>query len=84
MITGNHEYYGNDISKTDEHITEICKTRSDISFLNNSTELYNGYRFIGTTQWTKIHDPRYLINDFTYINDMNVRRYNHNCMVRLN
>lgn len=76
LVTGNHEYYGNSISKTDEHITEICKTRKNISFLNNSTELYKGFRFVGATQWTKIHDPRYLINDFTCINDMNVRRYN--------
>lgn len=76
LIAGNHEYYGNDISKTDEHIMDICKTRPNISFLNNTTELYNGYRFIGSTQWTKIDEPRFLINDFDLIHNMDIKRYN--------
>jgi Icc-related predicted phosphoesterase len=76
LITGNHEYYGNDIYKTDEYIANICSSKGNISFLNNATELYNGYRFIGSTQWTRINEQRFLINDFTYINNMSVERYN--------
>jgi Icc-related predicted phosphoesterase len=62
--------------KTDEHIMEICRTRGNITFLNNSTELYNGYRFIGSTQLTQIYEPRFLVNDFAQRNDMSVRQYN--------
>lgn len=77
VITGNHEYYGNHKTETDMRIHEICNTRNNISFLDNSTELYDGYRFIGTTQWTHIHDPVHLITDFTAIHNMTVARYNH-------
>ena len=76
LITGNHEYYKNDIIKADDKVREVCNCRSNLSFLNNTTELYNGYRFIGTTLWTHISDPQYLITDFTAINDMTVYRYN--------
>ena len=76
VITGNHEYYKNDMVKADNKVSEICNSRSNLSFLNNTTELYNGYRFIGTTLWTHISDPQYLINDFSAIKDMNVNRYN--------
>jgi hypothetical protein len=44
--------------------------------LDNTTELYNGHRFIGSTQWTHISDPKYLITDFTAIKKMDVNRYN--------
>ena len=76
IITGNHEYYKNDMVKADHKVSEICNSRSNLSFLNNTTELYNGYRFIGTTLWTHISDPQYLITDFSAINDMSVYRYN--------
>ena len=76
LITGNHEYYQNDIIKTNEQVREICNSRNNLTFLNNTTELYDGVRFIGTTQWTHIGDPKCLISDFTIIKDMNVNRYN--------
>ena len=76
IITGNHEYYQNDIIKTNEKVHEICCSRNNLSFLDNTTEFYNGIRFVGTTQWTHICDPQYLINDFSAIKDMNVNRYN--------
>ena len=69
-------WVSNDIVKTNEGIERICGSISNVSFLNNSTELYNGYRFIGTTQWTHITDSRYLINDFSVIKEMDVNRYN--------
>jgi predicted phosphohydrolase len=76
LITGNHEYYQNDIIKTNNEVRELCSSRSNLSFLDNTTELYNGHRFVGTTQWTHISEPKYLINDFTAIKDMSVNRYN--------
>jgi Calcineurin-like phosphoesterase len=66
----------NDIVEANEHVREICNGRSNLSFLDNTTELFNGFRFIGTRQWTHIIDPKYLITDFTAIKDMNVNRYN--------
>jgi predicted phosphodiesterase len=76
LITGNHEYYQNDIIQTNNKVREICSNRSNLSFLDNTTELYNGHRFIGSTQWTHISDPKYLITDFTAIKKMDVSRYN--------
>lgn len=76
LIAGNHEFYGNKIDETINTIKEICDNITNITFLNNSYEDYNGYRFIGSTQWTKIKDSRFVINDFSQIKELNVDKYN--------
>jgi predicted MPP superfamily phosphohydrolase len=79
LITGNHEYYKTlGIDETNKKIKEIItENRLDnISFLNNSYEDYQGYRFVGSTLWSKISDNKYLINDFTEIKNLSVEKYN--------
>ena len=84
LIAGNHEYYnlgankGKSINEIDEQIDFILKTNklSNITYLNDSYEDYNGHRFIGTVLWSHISNPNYLINDFEQILDMNVQVYN--------
>lgn len=78
LITGNHEYYshGKSIDETNEYIESICSKYSNISFLNNKYELYEGYNFVGTTLWSKITNTKYEINDTSFIKDMNISLYN--------
>lgn len=84
LITGNHEYYGSTIDKTNEKITEIVSTLRGVTFLNNSIEIYNGYTFVGTTLWSNLRDFRYLTCDrkrikeisFTKINELHNKSIN--------
>lgn len=64
VISGNHEYYnGNTIEETNDYLKEYLKQYDNISFLNNSYEIYENYYFIGTTLWSKIKNPLYETND---------------------
>ncbi len=76
VITGNHEYYNNDITETNEYLTEYFKKYKNISFLNNSYKIYDNYYFIGTTLWSKITNPLYEINDVHKIKDFNYLKCN--------
>ena len=76
VIAGNHEFYGNDIEQTKQEINKICMDIPNVSFLDNSYEDYDGYRWIGSTQWTKIENPQFIINDFSQIKNLSVNRYN--------
>lgn len=76
LITGNHEFYNNNIDNTIIKITELIANLPKITFLNNSYEDYCGIRFIGTTLWTNITEPEYQVNDITCINDFSIEKYN--------
>jgi len=76
LVTGNHEYYKNDLSLTEEKIKEIIVNLKNVSFLNNSYEDYLGYRFVGTTLWSKITNPDFLTNDFNQIKNLTIKKYN--------
>ena len=69
VIVGNHEHYNNNktIRETITYLTEYFLQFDNISFLNNSYEIYDNYYFIGTTLWSKITNPMYEINDVTQI-----------------
>ncbi len=84
LIHGNHEYYQLQENKG-KSMTEIYhRTQSIIkdNKLNNIHFLYNShydvgqYRFYGTILWTKITDPRYLINDAAQIEEFNFSAIN--------
>jgi len=75
IIAGNHEYYNNDIIKTKEHISLICKNYKNISFLDNSSEYYKNYNFIGTTLWSHITKPAFVINDTKLIKNFSIPEY---------
>ena len=76
VITGNHEYYNNNIEETNEYLENYFKQYSNISFLNNKVEYYENYYFIGSTLWSKITKPEYEINDVYSIDNFDYKKYN--------
>jgi predicted phosphodiesterase len=76
IIAGNHEYYKNDIIDTKEKIKSVCDNFKNITFLDNSYEDYEGYRFVGTTLWTDIKNKQYTINDTKMIKNLSIDYYN--------
>ena len=76
IIAGNHEYYSNDIIETKNKISSICSEFKNISFLDNTYEDYSDYRFIGTTLWTHINKPAFIINDTKMIKNFSIPKYN--------
>ena len=82
VIAGNHEYYNNRVAETKRKIREVCdsinttNSNTNVSFLDNSWEDYEGERFIGTTLWSHISKPQYTINDTKQIKDFDVEAYN--------
>lgn len=77
LVAGNHEFYahGHSISDTLKQIQAVVSKYPNITFLHNSTEVYQGIRFIGTILWSKIVNPAYTINDTNCIKDMTVETY---------
>ena len=87
LITGNHEYYNSE--KYGEHsmddvntmINSIIKFHKlyNITFLNNSYEIYNDIIFVGTTLWSNIQSQNMndlaLMNDFKQIENMTYDTY---------
>lgn len=69
VIAGNHEYYNKTktIEETNLYLTNYFKQFKNISFLNNTWEYYENQCFIGTTLWSKITRPEYVINDVHFI-----------------
>lgn len=84
IIAGNHEYYAagankhHDMSEIDDKIEQIIKDNNlyNVSFLDNSYEDYNGYRFVGSTLWSSLNSPQRYINDFNLIPEMTEELYN--------
>jgi len=78
VISGNHEYYNKkkNIVQTNKFLKLYFKKYSNISYLNNSYEIYEGFCFIGTVLWSKITNPCYEINDTYQIPNLNCFRYN--------
>jgi len=78
IIAGNHEYYSM-ISRTSikNAIQENCANFCNITFLDKNWVDYDGYRWIGTTLWTKVDEnPRKTINDMNYICEFKPSDYN--------
>lgn len=76
LIAGNHEYYGRTIEDTDILIQSICDKLDNVIYLNNSSDTYEGYKFIGTTLWSQVDQKCAIINDFDKIRYMNFTLYN--------
>jgi predicted phosphohydrolase len=78
VIPGNHEYYNKTktIQETNNHLKEYFQNFNNISFLNNSYEIYDDYCFVGTTLWSKIINPNYKINDVYNIPNFDYIQYN--------
>jgi len=84
LIHGNHEYYqlqenkGKSMSEIYQKTQNIIKDHklNNINFLYNSHYDIGKYRFYGTVLWTKITDPRYLINDEAQIQEFSFSAIN--------
>ena len=78
VITGNHEYYNNKktIDETNEFLVDYFKQYTNITFLNNTFEYYEGYCFVGTTLWSNVKNPEYKINDIYAIKNFDYIKYN--------
>jgi predicted phosphodiesterase len=86
VISGNHEYYNKTktIKETNEFMQKYFQQFDNISFLNNSYEMYDGYCFIGSTLWSKILNPEYKINDVYNIPHFDYIQYNKLNMLSVN
>jgi predicted phosphohydrolase len=81
IITGNHEYYHNDIDKVDNHLRHYFMQFNNITLLNNTSSLYNNYYFIGTTLWTNVTQDASDINDTKFIANFDIHSRNkHNAL----
>lgn len=78
IIAGNHEYYHDffRLQQTKEYLANYFTKFHNISFLDNTFEIYQGYCFIGTTLWSHIYNPNYEINDVYKIANFDVNEYN--------
>ena len=78
VIAGNHEYYQKTktIQETNEFMENYFKQFNNISFLNNTYEIYNDYCFVGTTLWSKITNLEYSQNDVSKIPHFDYIEYN--------
>ena len=65
VIADNHEYYKGKKSMEDtlEYMNKYFEQYTNITFLDNTYETYEGYTFVGTTLWSKVTNPQYKIND---------------------
>lgn len=77
VIAGNHEYYNDkNMEETKEFMKKYFKQFTNISFLDNSCEMYENKCFIGTTLWSKITNQKYKINDVKFIPELSCEKYN--------
>ena len=86
VIAGNHEYYQKTykMNEVEKYLEEYFTRFDNISFLNNSSVIYDNHCFIGTTLWSKITDPSYEINDVYSIPNFDYLKYNRLNMLSVN
>lgn len=71
FVLGNHDYYGSEPKRVEEHVQNLVSKRDNLFWLDNNTVEIGGQKFFGGTLWFK-DDPhtvfysRYL-NDFSQI-----------------
>lgn len=79
VIAGNHEYYFSGkkgMEEMNDYMINYFNQFKNITFLDNTYELYNDYVFVGSTLWSKVKNPQYKINDVHAIKNMSVALYN--------
>jgi predicted phosphohydrolase len=80
LIAGNHEYYSNvySMEQINIKINLIIKENNltKITFLNNSSEEYDNYLFVGSTLWSCVRNTNNLTNDFNMILNITPEIYN--------
>jgi predicted phosphodiesterase len=82
LVHGNHEYYQLKENKNKTMLDIIIKTEQivagmpNVHFLNNSCYDLASYRFAGTTMWSELSDPKYIINDKHVIHEYSMDKIN--------
>ena len=78
VIPGNHEYYGlkHTIQQTNQFLQHYFTQFNNITFLNNTFEIFHNHCFIGNTLWSHIYNPEFTINDIKLIKDLDCIKYN--------
>jgi predicted phosphodiesterase len=78
VIPGNHEYYNKFkiVEEMDTFMEEYFKQHPNITLLNNRTEKYGDYTFVGTTLWSYIKDPMFSTNDVYQIPNFDYMKCN--------
>lgn len=66
IIAGNHEYYGNNYTKTNDRIQDLCNRIPNVSFLNRSILQIDDLIIAGSTLWSQIS-----VNTAEHLNDFN-------------
>lgn len=74
-ISGNHEYYGGNLSD-DAKVKEMCGKYANIHYLNRDIVTIDGVNFIGTTLWSDHSVANYIQRATTsmYMNDFKLIR----------
>lgn len=84
IIKGNHECYDLTIHDTSEKIRNICNKYNNVIYLDNQTfDINNNIRILGTTLWSNIKDNEKIniatsIADFKRILDWSIEKHNYN------
>lgn len=82
VITGNHEYYGNEIQKTDNECRFICLEIKNVIFLQDEMfSISEDLKIIGTTLWSNIPNENKreiseCISDYRLINNFTTEKCN--------
>lgn len=77
VITGNHEYYSNEIQNVDNKIKKLCDKLDNTHFLQMDSFIYHRIKFVGCTLWSHPTDNRLskYMNDFNMISNFSLDKY---------
>ena len=76
MVCGNHEFYRGSMDEVREWWSNVDANVDNFHFLDNTTAVIDGVRFIGGTLWTSLrnNDPLVALNAVGSMNDFNYIR----------
>ena len=81
-VCGNHEYYDSPRGQINHTLTKLQKRYSNFHWLNHSSVVIEGQKFVGSTMWFRDHPDNVfykdLMNDFTVIPAFNKWVYEEN------
>lgn len=83
LVNGNHCHYGRNREQTEELVAAICKTRSNIFFLNRTSyELDDDHVILGCVLWSDMQDDQrsdlyHFMGDLTAIQNWSFEQNNY-------
>jgi predicted phosphohydrolase len=82
FLCGNHEFYGSSIEGGLAKLQALISNYQNVFLLNNTSyDLCPGYRIVGGTMWSHIHDENKVevfhnMNDYVQIEDLSTAKVN--------